>query len=305
MGSQVVPLYVVFGSDRTVSASRRSPTTRPSSRSCARRSPCPRPPSRRSATSSACFEPLLATGPATWSRSTSRRASPAPATPPARPPSSSSARARAASASAWSTRTTTAGGLGLRGARRRRGRCESRRRWTRCRAARPGGARGPQDLVRRRHARVPQARRADRRGQRLDRIDAEGQADPHAGERADPRRARTHQLAGVRAAGGLRPPAPRVRRRRLGRPAHLRGGPGRATGGALPRGVRLRPGVRQRGRARALGPRGPGPARHRGRSPSTTCAEPQRRPAAFPSSRWRWPAGARDTRCPRRSSAPC
>ena len=46
------------------------------------------------------------------------------------------------------------------------------------------GSRGTEDLVRDRHARVPQARGPDRSRQRLDRLDAEGEAHPHAGERS-------------------------------------------------------------------------------------------------------------------------
>ena len=104
-------------------------------------------------------------------------------------------------------------GGALRAARRhaRRGR---RRRQPRPRRA--------EDVVRDRHARVPQARRADRRRERLDRLDAEDQADPDRRARAEPGRARAHQLADVRAAGRLRAAAPRLRRRRLGRPAHRR-----------------------------------------------------------------------------------
>ena len=75
--------------------------------------------------------------------------------------------------------TTTAGGLGicaLAGACAARGRHDRR---ARSRQRIRDDARGDEDLVRDRHARVPQARRADRRGERLDRIDAARQADPH------------------------------------------------------------------------------------------------------------------------------
>ena len=112
---------------------------------------------------------------------------------------------------------TTAGGLGLhgagRGARPSRDGAEPRGS-----AAHVAEARGRvQDLVRDRHARVPQARRADRRRQRLDRLDAEGEADPHRGVRDDPGRAGADQLARVRADGRLRAPAQGLRAPKRGR----------------------------------------------------------------------------------------
>ena len=76
------------------------------------------------------------------------------------------------------------------------------------------GAQGAAALVRHRHARVPQARRPHRRGERVDRLDAEGEADPHRGERDDPGRARAHLEPDVRA-----PDRVRARLRRAPAPA--------------------------------------------------------------------------------------
>ena len=116
------------------------------------------------------------------------------------------------------------GGEGLIVARRRPGGAGGRRHH---RGARPGppGAGRAGDVVRRRHARVPAARRPDRRRAGLPRHGAEDQADPHArrGDRAG--RARAHVQARLRAHGRLRPQAPRGGRGRLGRPA--RAGPRR------------------------------------------------------------------------------
>ena len=124
--------------------------------------------------------------------------------------------------------TTAAGGLGFmvlaaaKAARDGHGRREQV-------AAHVAAARSrAEDVVRGRHARVPAPRRAHRRRQRVDRLHAEGQADPHRGERDDPGRARAHERARVRADGRLRPAAPRLGRRRLVRPAHQRARPGRA-----------------------------------------------------------------------------
>ena len=52
--------------------------------------------------------------------------------------------------------------------------------------------------------------------------------------------ARAHELARLRADGGLRAPVPRLGRRRLVRPAHQRAGHPRPPGGALPGDIRLR-----------------------------------------------------------------
>ena len=90
--------------------------------------------------------------------------------------------------------TTAAGGLGfmaLAAAHAARGGANA----SRGGRARGRGPQGAEDVVRGRHARVPQARRAHRGGERVDRLDAQGQADPHRRERDDARRARAH-LAG-------------------------------------------------------------------------------------------------------------
>ncbi len=85
---------------------------------------------------------------------------------------------------------------------------------------RRAGAGGAEDVVRDRHPRVPAARRPDRRRSRLDRLGAEDQADPHPGGGDHPDRAGPDPGQVDRAAARLRAPAPRVRHRRLGRPAH-------------------------------------------------------------------------------------
>ena len=105
-------------------------------------------------------------------------------------------------------------------------------------AARAKEVRNAEDVVRRGHARVPQAQRPDRRGERMDRLDAQDQAHPHAraGDHAD--RAGAHQRPRFRADGRLRGGAPRGRRERLGRPAHPVARRGRAARRALPPGVR-------------------------------------------------------------------
>ena len=103
---------MVFG-PTAPSASRTSPTTPPSSRSCARRSRCPRPRSPPSATSSPRSSRCSPRGHDVRLGAHLRRASPAPPTRRARPRSSSSATARAASACAWWTPPPPAGGSGL------------------------------------------------------------------------------------------------------------------------------------------------------------------------------------------------
>ena len=212
-GVTVVPLYVVFGGDRTVPetditdydaffeelrAAEKLPTTSQPSVGDFR----------------AAYEPLLADG----------------------------ARDRLDPHLGWAVGHAGGGAPGQGGARARGqgrranpgDRLDDRGRWARLHGAggRQGGAATAgaatqvaahvteararaQDVVRRRHARVPQARRADRRRERVDRVDPEGQADPHRRERDDPGRARAHERRGVRADGRLRPPAPRFGRRRL------------------------------------------------------------------------------------------
>ena len=113
------------------------------------------------------------------------------------------------------------GGSGASGRRRRpcgRARiCRHRR--PRDRRARP---RRPQDVVRDRHARVPAKGRSDRLRAGVARLGATDQADPDARGGDHARRARPHPPPRVRADGRVRPRAPPLGRRRLGRPAHPR-----------------------------------------------------------------------------------
>ena len=92
---------------------------------------------------------------------------------------------------------------------------------------------------------------------RLDRLGAEDQADPHPRGGDHPGRAGPHPRPLDRAAARLRPPAPRVRPRRLGRPAHPGPRDGRGADRRLPRDLRLRAGLRLRDRRRARRPRRP------------------------------------------------
>ena len=145
------------------------------------------------------------------------------------------------------------------------------------------GAQGAAALVRHRHARVPQARRAHRRRQRVDRLHAEGEADPHGRERDDPGRARAHLVARrssacVEYARSLR----RLGRRRVVGAAHQRARPVRAAGRALHRDLRARPDDRERDRPRAVGP-------HRARACS---ARAPCRAASWPSATGGAPDGA-------------
>ena len=104
------------------------------------------------------------------------------------------------------------------------------------RRARGAGAQGAPALVRDRHARVPEARRPDRRRQRMDRLDAQGEADPHRRERDDPGRASADVEPDVRAPGRVRARVRGVGRRRVVRAAHQRTGPvRRARSSAAPR----------------------------------------------------------------------
>ena len=185
-------------------------------------------------------------------------------------PRRSSARARAASGCSVFDSTTAAGGLGLMvlaaasAAAAGTPAAEI--------VARLAEARGELRLwFADRHAGVPAARRPDRRGERLDRLDAAGEADPDGPERDDARGAGAHQLARVRAHGGLPAPVPRVRRRGLVRPAHqLPRGP-RPAGGARPRDLRPRAHRVERDRPGARHAHGAGPARRGRRSRSSSC----------------------------------
>ena len=79
---------------------------------------------------------------------------------------------------------------------RRRQRRRAGRERIRGERTRPGTPRGAQDLVRRRHARLPAARRPDRGRTRLDRHHAEDQADPHPRGGDHPHRAGPDASAG-------------------------------------------------------------------------------------------------------------
>ena len=109
------------------------------------------------------------------------------------------ARARAAAIEVLDSRTGAAG-HGLWRSPRRRG-ARRRRRCTRSPSAARERARDAEDLVRRRHARVPAPRRARRRRAGVARRRAEDQADPHARRRDHAGRARAHVRQGVRADG--------------------------------------------------------------------------------------------------------
>src|SRR5215207_353645 len=132
--------------------------------------------------------------------------------------------------------------------------------------ARRGGAQGAEALVRDRHARVPQTRRAHRGGQRVDRLDPSGEADPHRGERDDPGGAGAHLVAHVRAPGRVCGRLRGLRRQRLVGPAHQRAGPVCRARGQVCRGVRIAAHDRQRDRTGAVRAHGTGAARD-GRHP--------------------------------------
>ena len=186
------------------------------------------------------------------------------------PPRGRDARARGQAAASGCTWWTPPPPRRARAARARRG---ARPRPTGWPATRMLGPRARKELklwFADRHARVPAARRAHRRRQRLDRLDAEGEADPHRGERDDPGGAGAHQLARVRADGGLRPPVPRVGRRRLVRAAHQRPRDPRPPGGA------------RAGRCSAASP--PSSARSGRCSPCTPARASWARAASRPSS---------------------
>ena len=287
-GVTVVPLYVVFGGDRTVPET--DITDYPAFFEELRgidKLPTTSQPSVGDFV--AAFEPLLAAGPRRrldphLGRALGHRRVGAPGR-------------RGAGARRQGRRARARHGLEDRRRRPRphrdRGRHRRERRSERRRGARasPRGARRAEDVVRARHARVPKPRRAHRRGERLDRLDAAGQADPHRRDGDGSRRARAHERPHVRADGRLRAPAPRLGRRRLVRPAHQRAGPVRATGGALPRPLRLPADARQRDRPRAEHPHRPGPARRRRR---TRCASCSSAPGAWPAG----PSGAVATIAP-------
>ena len=190
---------------------------------------CRRPRSPRSATSwpstSRCSRPG-----ATSSRSTSRAASPAPSSPPARRRRELVGAPSRRGGSRSSTPRTACGGLGLRRRWRpprvaRRGRRRRRRRRPRPRDVERAGA-----LVLARHAGVPAPRRAHRRRAGLARRRAEDQADPdlvddgdHARSSACAPRRRAFERMAEFLADSTRPA------RRLGGPAH----PGARRGGGL------------------------------------------------------------------------
>ena len=169
--------------------------------------------------------------------------------------------------------TTAAGGLGLLVLAAAAGAAAGQARRGDRRPPRRGAHRAPA-LVLDRHARVPPARRPDRRRQRLDRLDAAREADPHGPERDGAGGARAHQLARVRADGRLRPPVPRLRRGRLVRAAHQRARAPRAADRARARDLRVRADRGQRDRARARHAHGPGLLGHRARSRSASFPEP-------------------------------
>ena len=98
---------------------------------------------------------------------------------------------------------------------------------------------------------------------RLDRRRAEDQADPHDRPRDRADRTGPHPLALARAPARLRPPAARIGRRRLGRPAHPGPRDGRAAGRRLPRDLRRPARLHLRDRAGDRRPRRAGTDRHR------------------------------------------
>ncbi|CAA9488026.1 MAG: DegV family protein, partial [uncultured Solirubrobacteraceae bacterium] len=155
----------------------------------------------------------------------------------------------------------------LRRPRRRRdgrgGQGQVRRRAQRGGRPRPQGARALQALVRRRHARVPQARRAHRPRPGVARRRAEDQADPldRVGDHAD--RARPHERQGLRPDGRLPARTGRRWRRRVDRAAHPRRGPGRTARRGGSRDLWVRADLRLGDRAGHRRARRPGAARRR------------------------------------------
>ena len=215
-GIHVVPLYVVFGGDRTVPEVEITdyPAFFEELRS-AESLPTTSQPSVGDFT--AVFEPLLADGGEVVSVHISGGLSGTPEA--ARQAKEALARdGKGGERIEVIDSTTAAGGLGFmvlaaaKAAARRREREGGGR-------ARGRGAQGAAALVRDRHARVPQARRAHRRGQRLDRLDAAGEADPDGGERDDPGRARAHLARACSSAWWSTRRAARSRAPTRGRPS--------------------------------------------------------------------------------------
>ena len=194
-GIHEVSLYVHWSGDDQPARARSLTTTRTTS-GCVPPRTCRPPRSRRSATSSPCTSRCWRRV-TTSCRSTSPAACRAPCARPSRPASSSARRAERVhvidSATACggeglillaAAAAAEAGGDG--GGRRRPG---------------PPGARGPEDVVRDRHARVPAARWPDRRRSGVAGLGAEDQADPHGRVRDHADRARAHVRPRVRAHG--------------------------------------------------------------------------------------------------------
>ena len=144
----------------------------------------------------------------TSSRSTSPAGSPAPSSPRARP-RPRSPRASRGAASRSSTPRRACGGIGLVRARRRPRPRAAGADVEQVVARAHEARRRDEDLVRRRHARVPAARRAHRHGAGHARRRAEDQADPHDRRRDHAGRARAHRGPRLRAHGRL--PARRAR----------------------------------------------------------------------------------------------
>ena len=181
-GIHVVPLYVVFGGDSTVPEVEITdyPAFFEELRSAGRSHNLQ--PSVGDFT--AVFEPLLADGGEVVSVHISGGC-PARLRRRARPGGAPVATAAAESASRWWTRPPRPAASASWCWRPPRPRATERTRQGGG-AAHGRGPRGAEALVRDRHARVPQARRAHRGGQRVDRLHAEGEADPRGGERDDP-----------------------------------------------------------------------------------------------------------------------
>src|SRR5215207_1184666 len=257
-GIHVVPLYVVFGGDRTVPEVEITdyPAFFEELRS-AETLPTTSQPSVGDFT--AAFEPLLADGGEVVSVHISGGLSGTPES--ARQAKEALSRdGRGGERIEVVDSTTAAGGLGfmvLAAAKaEREGRGQARGR----------GPQGAAALVRDRHPRVPQARRAYRGSKRLDRLDAAREADPDRGERNDPGRTSAHVLAHVRAPRGVRARLCGLGRRRLVGPAHQRAGPVRSACEEVRRSVRIAAHHRQRDRTGAVSAHGSRAARY-GRDP--------------------------------------